>query len=223
MQCNPRHLDKRGPAATPKLAFACAMFCDRPFITALCTTTHTYTAAAMSYAAAASKGPRQSPEEARAPAPPEVEHSESASTASLIDVDSEGVHTVPADFKEHDVQTNSQAERIEREAEALKAKAIAEEKRLKKEFAEKEKVAKEKAKKAAERIEKNSDNPVFIGNAVAVVALSAGLGFGAYRKYINGELTWKVVGAWTGLVGLFAAGDFYLSKYLFKNKYPERK
>ncbi|OBT43449.1 hypothetical protein VE00_06129 [Pseudogymnoascus sp. WSF 3629] len=177
----------------------------------------------MSYAAAASKGPRQSPEEARAPAPPEIEHSESASTASLIDVDSESVHTVPSDFKEHDVQTSSQAERIEREAESLKAKAIAEERELKKQFAEKEQQAKEKAKKAAARIEKNSDNPVFIGNAVAVAALSAGLGFGAYRKYINGELTWKVVGAWTGLVGLFAAGDFYLSKYLFKNKYPERK
>lgn len=110
------------------------------------------------------------------------------------------------------MQTNSQAERIEREAESLKAKAIAEEQKLKKEFAEKEKAAKEKAKRAAARIEKNSDNPVFIGNAVAVVALSAGLGFGAYRKYINGELTWKVIGAWTGLVGLFAAGDFYLSK-----------
>lgn len=94
----------------------------------------------------------------------------------------------------------------------MKAKAIAEEKKLKKEFAEKEKLAKEKARKAAERLEKNSDNPVYIGNAVAVIALSAGLGFGAYRKYVNGDLTWKVVGAWGGLVGLFAAGDYYLSQ-----------
>jgi len=177
----------------------------------------------MSYAAAASKGPRQSPEEARAPAPPEIAHSGSGSTSSLIDVDSDSVHTVPSDFKAHDVQTISQAERLEREAESLKAKAIAEEKKLKKEFAEKEKLAKEKARKAAERLEKNSDNPVYIGNAVAVIALSAGLGFGAYRKYVNGDLTWKVVGAWGGLVGLFAAGDYYLSQYLFKNKYPERK
>src|SRR5690349_4717643 len=101
---------------------------------------------------------------------------------------------------------------MERDAESLEAKFIAEEKKLKKEFAEKEKLAKEKAKKAAQRAEKNTDNPVFIGNAIAVVALSAGLGFGAYKKYNSGELTWKVVGAWTGLVGLFAAGDFYLSK-----------
>jgi hypothetical protein len=27
-------------------------------------------------------------------------------------------------------------------------------------------------------------------------------------------LTWKVVGAWTGIVGLFAAGDYYLSQWV---------
>lgn len=122
------------------------------------------------------------------------------------------MHTVPNDFRSHEVQTNTQAERIEREAELLEAKAVAEEKRLKKEFGEKEKAAKEKAKKAAHRVEKNTDNPVYVANAVAVAALSAGLGFGAYRKYVKGELTWKVVGAWAGLVGLFAAGDYCLSQ-----------
>lgn len=49
-------------------------------------------------------------------------------------------------------------------------------------------------------------------NAVAVVAISAGLGFGAYRKYAAGEFTWKLVGAWAGVVGLFAVGDYYLSQ-----------
>lgn len=96
--------------------------------------------------------------------------------------------------------------------EASEAKAKAELDRAEKEFLKKEKDAKAKAKKTGSRIEANSDNPVFIGNAIAVVGLSAGLGFGAYRKYAAGELTWKVVGAWTGLVGLFAAGDYYLSQ-----------
>jgi len=177
----------------------------------------------MSYAAAAAKGPKQSPDEARAPAPPQIIPTESTSSSALTDVDSNSVHTVPSDFKSHDIKTSTQAERLEREAESLEAKAITEEKRVKKEFYEKEKAAKEKATKAANRLEKNSDNPVYIGNAVAVVALSAGLGFGAYRKYVAGGLTWKVVGAWTGLVGLFAVGDYYLSQYLFKNKYPEKK
>jgi len=183
----------------------------------------------MSYAAAAAKGPKQSPEEKRAPPPPEVLHSESPASSSLIDVDSESVVTVPSDFKEHDIKTETQSARLEREEEQLEAeveeyenKAKEEASKAKAEFSKKEKEAKEKAKKAAGKIERNSDNPVFIGNAVAVVALSAGLGFGAYRKYAAGELTWKVVAAWTGVVGLFAAGDFYLSQYLFKNKYPPK-
>jgi len=177
----------------------------------------------MSYAAAASKGPKQSAEEKRAPPPPEVLHTDSPSTSSLVDVDTDSVHTVPSDFMEHSVTTDTQAARLEREAEQFEAQAEEKAKKAKKAFLEKEKAAKEKAKKAEGRIARNSDNPVFIGNAVAVVALSAGLGFGAYRKYAAGELTWKVVAAWTGVVGLFAAGDYYLSQYLFKNKYPPKE
>lgn len=90
------------------------------------------------------------------------------------------------------------------------------------EYQEKKKQAKAKAGKASKKFKENSDNPVVIGNAVAVVGLSAALGFGAYRKYAAGELTWKVVGAWAGIVGLFATGDYFLSSYLFKNKYPRK-
>jgi cation transport ATPase len=157
------------------------------------------------------------------------------------------VHIVPNDFKSHSIQTDTQKDRIEHDAKALEAQAIAEEQKAKKEFAEKEKKAKDAIKKEKGHLERNTDNPVIVGNAVAVVAIGAGLGFGAYRKYIAGELTWKVVGAWAGLVGLFAAGDYYLSqlvdsvnwffcivgaefanvcalnRYLFKNKYPTRK
>jgi cation transport ATPase len=176
----------------------------------------------MSYAAAAAKGPKQSAEEKRAPAIPEVLHTDSPSTSSLVDVDTESVRTVSSDFSSHKVQTQTQADRLEREAEQFEVRASEEAERAEKEFTKKEKEAKAKAKKAGRKLEANSDNPVFIGNAVAVVALSAGLGFGAYRKYAAGELTWKVVAAWTGLVGLFAAGDYYLSKCLFKNKYPPK-
>jgi len=177
----------------------------------------------MSYAAAAAKGPKQSPEEARAPAPPEVIREDSPSTASLIDVDTDSVHIVPPDFKEQKVQTETQEARIEQEIEQKEAQAKAEAKRLEEEFTKKEKEAKEKARKAAHKAQANSDNPVVIGNAIAVVGLSGALGFGAYRKYAAGELTWQVVAAWTGVVGLLAAGDYYLSKYLFKSKYPAKK
>jgi hypothetical protein len=115
------------------------------------------------------------------------------------------VHTVPSDFSSHSVQTQTQADRLEREAKI-------EAERAEKAFAKKEAEAKAKAKKAGSKLKANSDNPVFLGNAIAVVGLSGALGFGAYRKYAAGELTWKVVAAWTGVVGLFAAGDYYLSQ-----------
>lgn len=190
----------------------------------------------MSYAAAAAKGPKQTAEEVclhplllesisqcdqpynraglientangeqkRAPAPPEVEHSDIASTTSLIDVDTDSVHTVPSDFSSQPIQTQTQLDRLEHEAAAA-------EERAKEEASAAKAKAKKEGKKVKSNLEANSDNPVYIGNAVAVVALSAGLGFGAYRKYAAGELTWKVVGAWTAVVGLFAAGDYYLS------------
>ena len=34
---------------------------------------------------------------------------------------------------------------------------------------------------------------------------------GAYQKHTAGQLTWKLVGMWAGAIGLFAAGDYYLS------------
>jgi len=176
----------------------------------------------MSYAAAASKGPKQSAEEKRAPAPPEVIPHESASTSSLIDVDTDSVHTVPSDFSSQSIQTNTQLDRLQHEAEAAEARAKETTSKASKEFSKDEKNAKAKAKKAASRIEANSDNPVFIGNAVVAVVGSAALGFGAYRKYAAGELNWKVAGIWGGVVGLLATGDYYLSQWLFK-KYPPKK
>ncbi|KAL8969746.1 MAG: hypothetical protein Q9183_001852 [Haloplaca sp. 2 TL-2023] len=70
----------------------------------------------MSYADAAAKGPKQSPEEARAPAPPSVENTES-SASSLVDVDSPHVSSVPSDFESQAAQTKTQAERMAHEAE----------------------------------------------------------------------------------------------------------
>jgi ElaB/YqjD/DUF883 family membrane-anchored ribosome-binding protein len=72
--------------------------------------------------------------------------------------------------------------------------------------------ARVKADRAGEDLRRNSDNPVYMGNMVVVAALSAALGFGAYRKYAAGELTWKVAGLWAGAVGLFAGADYYVSQ-----------
>lgn len=57
---------------------------------------------------------------------PEIETTEStASTVSLIDVDIPSVHTVPSDFKEQAVTTETEAARIAREVEAEAAAAAA--------------------------------------------------------------------------------------------------
>lgn len=53
---------------------------------------------------------------------------------------------------------------------------------------------------------------MLIGNALTVGILGTVLGVGAYKKYVREELTWKVVGAWAGVVGLFAVGDYYVSQ-----------
>ncbi|KAF2736706.1 hypothetical protein EJ04DRAFT_533441 [Polyplosphaeria fusca] len=166
----------------------------------------------MSYADAAAKGPKQSPEDARAPALPQVERTDD-SVHSLIDVDSPHVSSVPSDFDQQSIKTDTQAERIELEDKAKQA-------------AEEAKSAKEKAKAKAGRggkyAKQNADNPVILGNALTVAILGTTLGVGAYRKWAKDELTWKVVGAWAGVVGLFAVGDYYVSQYFFQ-KYPPKK
>ena len=173
-----------------------------------------------------------------------MEHSED-STDSLVDVDSINVGSVSSDYESQSTKTDNQAgpteagleaeegaageqseeeyQRIKRQAKAqaheakirvleAKAKASAE---VKKDV---ERISDE-AKSAGEDLQRNADNPVVVGNAVVVAALSAALGFGAYRKYSAGELTWKLVGAWAGVVGLFAVGDYYVSRYVLQHCY----
>lgn len=107
---------------------------------------------------------------------------------------------MPSDYESQSVKTDTQAERERLEEEAReRADSLAKDAKLKKD-------------KAAEKVKANSNNPVVLGNSVAIAALGGLLGFGAYRKYSAGELTWKVAGAWAGVVGLFAVGDYYVSQ-----------
>ncbi|KAF1942255.1 hypothetical protein EJ02DRAFT_454455 [Clathrospora elynae] len=162
----------------------------------------------MSYAEMAAKGPKQSPEDARAPAPVEVENSDD-SVHSLVDVDSPHISSVPSDYESQSVKTDTQAERMEREEEVKK-----EAKNLKNKAAAKASAAKDKAKK-------NADNPVVLGNAVGLALVGGILGFGAYRTYARGEFTGKVVAAWAGVIGLLGVGDYYVSQYFFKRNPPK--
>jgi len=77
-------------------------------------------------------------------------------------------------------------------------------------------------KKAEDWAEKNKRNPVILGNAAVLTTLVGLLGVGAYRLHKTNALTWKVAGAWAGVVGLFAVGDYFVSQYFFK-RYPPKQ
>lgn len=65
---------------------------------------------------------------------------------------------------------------------------------------------------ARDELSANRDNPVVVGNALAIAVIAVGLGVGAYQKHAKGQLSWGVVGTWAGVVGLFATGDYFLSQ-----------
>lgn len=71
---------------------------------------------------------------------------------------------------------------------------------------------KEEAREKGNELSRNRDNPVVVGNAVIIGVGSVALGFTAYQKYAQGELSWKLAGITAAAVGAFAVGDYYASQ-----------
>jgi len=177
----------------------------------------------MSYAEIASKGPKQSPEEAAAPQPPQVNPTTASSTASLIDVDTPSVHTVPSDYESQEIKTETQAARVEREEEAqeeAEARARAE-----------ADLAKKKARGAAAKVRRaegwlakqfesvsqgGSGGALALANIAAVVGLSGWLGFKAWGLYDRGRLGWKEAGIGLGVLGAVGALEGVFVNYFSK-------
>ncbi|TDZ19881.1 hypothetical protein Cob_v007286 [Colletotrichum orbiculare MAFF 240422] len=166
-----------------------------------------------SYADIASKGPKQTPEEAAAPPPPEISVDGTASTASLVDVDLPSVHTVPSDFNEQEVKTETQADRIEREENARAEADLAKKK------------ATGKARKADSWLTRQfaslsdgSAGALAISNLVGVIGLSGFLGYKAWGLYERGRLSWQSVGLGLGILGVVGLGEGALGRYLYKTK-----
>merc|ERR1712169_176414 len=152
----------------------------------------------MSYADIAASGPKQAPEDAAAPQPPEILSNEPASTASLVDVDAPSVHTVPSDFLDQEVQTDTRAARLEREAKAKKADSW-----LKAQFA---------------KLSDGSADALAIGNLAGVIGLSAFLGYKAWGLYERGHLSWQNVGLGVGILAAVGAAEGVFGRYLYKGK-----
>jgi len=155
----------------------------------------------------------------RAHAVPGLEVHESQ-TSSLVDVDSPHIVSVPSDYEEQEVKTETQAARMEREAEdkaraeAKKAEQKAEEKaqQVKQKAAEKAKEAKAEVKKDARKLDENKDNPVFIGNAILWTVTAAAVGYGAYQKNKEGKLDIQLVGTVAAALGVLGIMDYTASK-----------
>ncbi|KAF5678446.1 D-serine dehydratase [Fusarium circinatum] len=169
----------------------------------------------MSYADVAASGPKQSPEEAAAPQPPQVITDESASTASLVDVDMPSVHTVPNDFLEQEIKTETQAARVEREEEAREAR---EEKRKRDEAAAKAKSADNWLIQQFSRLSDGSATGLVIANFATVVGLSAYLGYKGWGLYEKGRLDWKAVTLGAGILAGVTAAEGAVGRYLYKGK-----
>jgi hypothetical protein len=127
------------------------------------------------------------------------------STSSLVDVDTPSVHTVPSDFREQEVKTETQAERLEQEAKEAEDRARAE-----------ADLAKKKAKKSArkadnwltsyfENLSEGAASTLVVSNFVAVLGLSGWLGYKAYGLYERRALGWKHAGIGLGVLGVVGA------------------
>lgn len=169
-----------------------------------------------SYADAAAKGPKQTPEEAAAPQPPQIEVSETASTASLIDVDLPSVHTVPSDFLDQEVKTETQAQRLEREAEAKLKKVEAEAALAKKKAAAKGRKADAWLTNHIASLSENTASAAVVANIAAVIGISGFLGFKAYRLYDIGRLNWRAAGIGAGIIGAVAAFEGVFGHYFYQ-------
>lgn len=150
-------------------------------------------------------------QQAAAPQPPEIIPNESAtaSTGSLIDVDTQSVRTVPSDFMEQSIQTDTQAARLEREESLEKERAIAAERK-----------AKAKAKRADNwltskiaSLSSTQASGIVYANLAAVVGLSAVLGYKAWGLHERGALTWKSAGIGAAIVGAVGVVEGVFSRY----------
>ncbi|ROW15197.1 hypothetical protein VPNG_02985 [Cytospora leucostoma] len=153
-----------------------------------------------SYADVAASGPKQTPEEAAAPQQPEIipNESETTSTGSLVDVDSQSIRTVPSDYLEQDIQTETQKARIEAEEIAAAARDEAKQKK---------EAAKRKAKKADNwlttkiaSLTEGQSSGIVAANLAAVVGLGAVLGYKAWGLHERGQFSWKTAGLGAGIL-----------------------
>ena len=124
------------------------------------------------------------------------------------------MHTVPSDFAEQDIKTDTQQHRVEREASEAKAKA----ERAGKGAAGKDKKADSWLTKHFSQLSDGAATGVGAANLAALVGVSSYLGYKAWLLYDKGRLTWGNVGAGFGILAAVGAVEAFIGTYLYKGK-----
>ncbi|CAK7204688.1 hypothetical protein SEUCBS139899_007447 [Sporothrix eucalyptigena] len=204
----------------------------------------TFSPRAVSYADVASKGPKQTPEQAAAPPVPEIENTESvASTTTLPDVDSPDIQTIASEDAESVVNAvKSESEELLRDLDKQKAKAASSVKNAKDKAKKAAGKAKDKASEKARNAEESAkradrwltsqfstfedEHPraaqaVAVGNLLAVVGLGAFLGFRAWGLYEQGRLDWKTAATGLAVMGVVGVVEGTFANYFVKGKKKE--
>lgn len=122
------------------------------------------------------------------------------------------VHTVPNDFLEQEVQTETQAARIEREEEAQ------EEKSKRDSAAAKAKQTDNWLIQQFSKLPDGNATGLLIANLATVVGLGAYLGYKGWGLYEKGKLDWKAVGLGAGILASVTAAEGAVGRYLYKGK-----
>ncbi len=124
------------------------------------------------------------------------------------------VHTVPSDFLEQDVQTDTQANRIDREAKAAKAKA----ERARKEASAKAKKADSWLTKQVSQLSDSTAEGIAAANLATFVGVGSYLGYQGWKLYEKGNLDGKAVGLGVGILAAVGAAQAVVGSYLYRGK-----
>ena len=115
---------------------------------------------------------------------------------------------------EQDVQTDTQAHRIEREADAAKAKA----ERARKEAAAKAKKADSWITSKVSQLTDGEASGIAIANLATFVGVGSYLGYKAWTLHEKGNLDGKAIGLGVGILAAVSAAQAVVGSYLYRGK-----
>ena len=117
---------------------------------------------------------------------------------------------MPSDFLDQEIKTETQSQRLEREAAIKKARAKRE--------------AREADNWLQAQFSKLSDGTagaLAFANLASVVGLSSYLGYKAWGLYERGRLSWENIGLGVGILATVGAVEAIFGRFLYKGKKKE--